>query len=655
MGAPGPAPDLTVVSAKDATFAEAATLVDVIDARRWRCGHCVLELPPDHAHVSLRSPDGAELRCSLVGEKTPMAGGELRLLLVESPDHSAPSPTLFRVASIAARGDWRRLARDQIARSGSRLVWAISQRRLVERRDGAVALAQLLPAQRAFPAHQSRVVLQSIDAPAGRGSSTLKAPFAIMENWLRENGAPCPALRIRIPNAPDQNEFMLARTAVVLVLHQRRRFRDWVRGQKDAGEPVVDPLVFDDIREATKDALERPEAVEADGSIVVHNLLNLVTHSDTAAFDGLSVTRLPDGGGESGMIVDIHFFGAALGDDVGLVGTVADAGDFGVVPADPGGVPYARLFRVESDGLRARKIGDEDILLDEILRLAADGERGVKAGPSPSSADRAMSVQGRREKFLASMNASLAPAGYAGRFDAARLWDIFEPLLVSSFVALAADAAPEARPLLPRLGGYEAYRYDPSLVQAAVRRHELANLIDDERFRDYRGVASSLLHRFVGACRLSGLVAQSADLPAQIAIWRLLAQPTAALRLIKARIALAGSEDLRQIGHVAELLLDEAIVERAAIYCDDLGLEGEAQSLRVYLGRRKKGDWITFDDASRLAVIVEEANVYWRQIEVERAEAVEEAARGAPQPKAEGLLATMKNFFLGGGSKGPRF
>jgi hypothetical protein len=662
MGTPGLRPDLTVVSAKDAAFVHGATLVDVLDADRWRCGHCVLELPQDHTFVSLRSPEGAELRFALVGANAPLHGGDLRLLLVEAGEQTAPGATPYRLASLPARGDWERLARDQIARGGAKLVWAISQRRVVERSDGAAVFVHLWPAQRAYPAYQSRIVLEPIELPRGCAPLTLKAPFAIMETWLRENGAPCPTLRVRVPNTLEQNEFMLGRSAIVLVMRQRRRLRDWNRRQRELGEPAVDPLVFDDIREATGFPLEQPDAVEADGDIVVHNLLNVIARHDATEFDGLSVTRLPDGGGpDSGVILDIHFSGATLGDDMGLVSTAADAGDFGVVPNDPGGASYARLFRFESDGLSPRRIDEDDLLLDEILRRAADEERATRGASLRAGGDRAQSVQGRRERLLASLNATLAMTGYAGRFEAARFWDIFEPMLMSSFVALAADAAPEARAVLPRLGGYDAYRCDPSLVQAAVRR-ELGASIDEAGFRDYRGAATSLLHRFLGACRLSGLVRADADLATQIGIWRVLGEPAIAARLARARISLSGREDIRDIARAADLLVEEAIIERAAIYCDDFDLRNEAQSLRDHLARRRNGEWTRFQDASRLAVLVEEANGYWREIEAERGGSLREArhcprrdmrhdARAALHAKSEGLLATMKSFFRGRGSR----
>lgn len=656
MGAQGLRPELAVICAKDAEFNDAATLVDLIDARRWRCGHCILDLPQDHAYVSLRSPDGAELRFALTGEKTSLLGGEWRLLLTEPPDGPANSPVVFRVAFLSARGDFERLARDQIARSGAKLVWAICQRRHVERRDGAATLVHLWPAHRVFPAHQSRIVIETIDMPVERCSAMLRAPFAIMENWLRENGAPRVTLRIRVPNSLDQSEPMLARTAIFLVMHQRRRLRDWIKGQREAGDPIVDPLTFEDIRRATGHPLEHPEAVESSSPIIVRNLLKLIANPETTEFDGLSIRRRSDGGAaDAGVIAEIDFFGAALGDDVGLVSTSADAGDFGVIPADPGGARYIRLFRVESDGLTPRKVDDDDVLLDEILRLAADEESGAIGTLVHSGAERAASVQGRREKLLASFNSSLAAAGFSGRFQAANLWDIFEPVLLSSFVALVAEAPPEARASLLRLGGYDAYRADPSLVQALIRQHEFTEVMEETTLQEQRGGSKSLVYRFVAACRVPSLVTPGADLHAQIHIWRLLRQASLARQLIEARLALTGSEDNpKKVASMTELLVDEAMVERAAAYCDDLELEPEAGALRAYLGRRRENGWTSLDDATRLAVIVEEANAYWKQIETSQAAFAAEALRAPARGKAGGLLATMRSFFVRGGSKSSR-
>lgn len=195
----GARPELLVSASKDPAFGPEVALVDIIDAARWRCGHCLIELPQDHLYVSLRSADGAELRLALTGDQSEAAGGEWRLLLTLLPDAGSPAPASFRIVSLSARGDFERLAREQIVQSGARLVWAFGQRRAVERRDGAVRFAHLWAARRVFPAFQSRLVLEPVGFNDGVGADARQAPFAIMDHWLRENGAPRVALRLRVP------------------------------------------------------------------------------------------------------------------------------------------------------------------------------------------------------------------------------------------------------------------------------------------------------------------------------------------------------------------------------------------------------------------------------------------------------------------------
>lgn len=650
----GHRPDLVVISAEDAEFRKGATLLDVIDARRWRCGHCIFDLPQDHSYVSLRSPDGARVCFALTGEDSSFSGGEWRLLLTELPDGSPNSPVAFRLASLSARGGLERLTRDQIARSGPKLVWAICQRRYVERRDGAAIIAHLWPTHRAFPEHQSRIEIEAIDAPFERHSNMRRAPFAIMENWLRENGPPCIAFRIQIPNARDQSELILGRTAIFLVMHQRRRFRDWIREQRALGNPIADPLGFEDIRQATGFPLEDPEAVESSGAIIVHNLLDVVANPETSEFDGVAIRRISDGAvADGGAIFDLYFFGATLGDDVGLVSTSADIGDFGVVPSDPGGAPYVRLFRIESDGLQPRKVDDDDVLLDEILRLSATKERLSTRTLTFSSTEHAESVQDRREKFIAVLNSALASVGYDGRLHGAKMWDIFEPALLTSFVAMVEDADPEARAALLGFGGYEAYRTDPSLIQALMRQPDFARAIDETSFHENHGGSQSLVHRFASACRVSGIVAADADIRTQIQSWRIILQPSLARHLTVARITLVGAEEISQkkIEDTVALLLDEAIVERTIIFCDNLELEQEAKALRDYLSRRKGGEWTSLDEADRLSLMVQEANAYWRRIEENQAVAAAQATHPPMPAKPAGLLATMRNFFTRGSGR----
>lgn len=653
--APSLPPEIAVVSGSGPDLAGAA-LADVIDAGRWRAGGCVLDLPERCAHVSLRAPDGAELRVSLATDTPPAGGGEWRLLLTETPDGADGAPAVFRLAALSASGDFERLARDRISRAGQKLVWAMGQRRQIERRDGAAAHMRLWPAQRMFPAHQSRIVIEAAETLHERCADPPLAPFAILEHWLRENEAPCVTLRLRVPSAFSESGSLLGGAAGFLVMNQRRHLRAWLQAQKRMGEPGADPLTLDDIRQAIDCPFEQPDAVESSAPVVARNLLKLIADPKAAELDGLAVRARPDHLPDQGMIVEIDFFAATLGDEVGIACAAALGGDLGVVPFDPGGAPYIRSFRVESDGLTARAIGDNDPLLGEILRLAADEEALAPATLAQTGAERAGSVQARRERLLGFANSSLAAAGYPGRFNAQALWGLFEPFYLSAFVALVAEAVPKARGLLPEFGGYEAFRADPPLILALARQPELAASAPRASLRAQIGAAKSLPHRFAAACGAAGLVAPAADWRAQARAWRLLTQAPLARRLATVRVALSGTEEAARVSRVTDLLMDETLVERAAAHCDKLEHGQEAAAwLRSYLEKRRKGEWTPFEAAERLALSVEDVNAYWREFEAaaERA-ATADAARQLTPPKASGLFATVRSLFTRASSKGSR-
>lgn len=650
--AQGARPDLVVVSSKDPGFSTQTALVDMIDAGRWRAGHCVVALPRDHFHVSLRAPDGSELRLALAGGKGGIVGGEWRLLLVLTPDGAAAESPAFRVASLSAHGDFDRLTRDHIVQSGPRLVWAIGQKRNVLRSDGAARAEQLWPTRRVFPMLQSRIVLESIELPNDSSADVQTAPFAIMDCWLRENGAPRVILRLRVPDSLEESAQLLNRASVVLVMHQRRRLRDWMRDQQEAGDPIVDPLSFDDIRQATGEIAEHPDAVESPDAIVVGNLLKLVTNPTEAEFDGFAVRRLSEANAAGlGAAVDIEFYGAALGDDVGLVSAGAGAGDIGVAPSDPGGAPYARLFRVESDGLAPRRIGDDDALLDEIMRRAADQESIPTGDLTRSLSDRAASLHGRREKFNAPFNAALARAGFTGRLESSGAWEALEPLMASSFAALAGEAGAAGRDVLNRLGGYGAYRADPSLVAAMLHRPEFAEGSSEALVASQRLAASyddgdrPLVYRYASACGAEGIVAPHLELAGQIHSFRLLMTLPNPQRLRETRLSLSGAPDIdRAAASVADTLHDEAAIERAAAYFDESKMADAATALRDYLATRHAGGWTPMGAARSIASLVRRAATDRRQAEVEAATA-EAAPPPAPPPKPKGVFATMRGMF----------
>lgn len=635
-------PELTVVSAQDERFSIAPALVDVIDAVRWRARIVLLDLPSDHRFVRLTAADGVELVLALAPDRDQPQGGDWRLLMTLLPDAGGVDPVTFRLAALAARGDFERLAREQTAAASARLVWAIGQRRIVERGDNALTI-RLAPARRIFPAHQSRLVIEAAAFEAGVAADLREAPFAIMEHWLREGGAPRVVLRLRIPDSIEESAALLGRSCVALAMNQRRRLKSWMLDQRTAGEPTIDPLTFEDLRQATGEPDEHPDAVESTEAVVVANLLALLVDPDEADVDGIAVRRGHERSAPGmGETVEIEFYGAALGDDVGLVCPAAAAGDIGVAPVDPGGAPSARLFRVDGDGLTPRRAADDEGLLDELMRRAADAARAATSAASRAVAERAAGLRSRRDKLIASLNGALARAEIATRFETTGLWDVLEPMAQASFVALVVETPPPARARLQRQGGYGAFRADPALTAALTRGEFAASAQLSQEPNAGRGVPS-LLARYLAACGAEGMAPPELDVTEEARLLRALLQEQELIALREARIALASEPTTRREAmNAARLLADDAIVERARAHFDEYGATDAAETLDAYLNLRRAGRWTPPQEAPTLAALVARAGV---ELDAARLEA-ESLAQAPPAPeKPKGLLAAMRGLF----------
>ncbi len=600
-------PELIVVSALDEHFAISATLVDVIDASRWRARVAVFDAPPDHRFIRILAADGAEMRVALSAERDLPSGGEWRLLMTQLPDAGGVDPVTLRLASLAARGDVERMAREQASTAGARLVWAVGQRRVLERLEGDVLLVRIGPARRMFPAHQSRLVLAATPLTTEAAADTREPPFAIMTHWLHEGGAPRVILNLRIPDSLEESAALLGRCCVVLAMNQRRRLKNWMLDQKAAGEPGVDPLTFEDIRQATGEPGEHPDAVETNDAIIVVNLLALIMDADDTDVDGVALRRAREktapGMGET---VEIEFYGAALGDDVGVVCPTAQPGDLGIAPVDPGGAAFARLFRVEGDGLVPRRPGDDDGLLDELMRRATDAARATTGAAARAVAERAAGLHSRREKLVASLNGALSRAEMTVRFETSGLWDALEPLLQTSFVALASESPAPARARLQQLGGYGAYRVDPALTAALARGGDFA-----QSARPPQGAARmSLLARYLDSCGVAGMAPEDLTAAAQARLMRALMQESDLAALSAARIGLGLEASTRRAAmQAAQILQDGDLVERALSHFIANGEPDSAAALQAYLVRRREAQWTPPQEAPALVALVARAGV----------------------------------------------
>jgi hypothetical protein len=638
-GAPKrPRPDLTIVSAPDASFSGRTAFVDHLDAARWRAGPCVVDAPPGHLHLALLASDGAELRLAL--EKNRSGVGDWRLALTLLPESGGASqPAVQRVLSFSQRGDFERFAREQIALAGNRLAWACAQRRALTRADGEAWTLNLWPARQVFPLARARLAIEPLPLSFEEYEDRREAPFAIMDQWLRESGAPRPILRLRLPDSLDESAHLLSRVCVVLVMQQRRRLRDWAREQKDAGEPVVDPLGVEDIRQAVGEPHEQPDAVWSNESIVVANLLRLLTAPDETPFDGFALRRQAQASapGAPGAVLDLDFFGAALGDDIGLVSGVAEAGDLSAAPRDPGGASAIRLFRVEGDGVVARKLGEEDPLLEEILRRAADQDAAPTGQMVRAVAERAAGLQARRERLAQSFNAALARADYPGRLDGAGAWEALDPVLLAGFTALIREASAAGRSFAARLGGYRAFRFDPSLFAALTRRPEWA---EGAPGPSNAGIDAPLVYRFARACGAEGLIAPELSVAEQARVFDFLMETPEPRILRGARLQLGGDDP--DPAALARALNDASAVEDAAAFFESEGEASSAELLRRYLDDRASGAWTPLARAAPLARLVAAATEARK-----RAESSPPEAAPLPPPAPRGLLAVVRGFFGG--------
>jgi hypothetical protein len=627
-----PFPQLTVISARDDAFAIAPTLVDVIDPARWRARVAFLDLPLDHRHLRITSVDGTRVTLELAQTTDDASGGVWRLVLLLLPESANEGEVGFANASLSLRGDVERLAREQTMAAGARLVWAIGQRRISLRdEDGALRL-RLAPATRVFPAEQSRLAIEALPLDMETAADTRVAPFAIMQHWLAENGAPRAILRLRLADSLEESAGLLGRIAVVLALRQRLRLDIWSQRQKQAGEAAVDPLTFPDIRQAVGDPLEYPDAVGTGDALVVVNLLSLILDPDVGDAAGVAVRRV--GGARNsltGETIEIDFYGAALGDDVGLVCPSAAPGDIAVTPVDPGGAPFARLLRIEGDGLVARRVAEDDPLLDEMLRRASGAARATGAAAARAMSERAAGLRGRRERFVDALNRDLARANVSGRFNASGEWDVLDPLLQTSYAALAVTAP--AEPV--RLGGFAAYTADPALFGALARGGDLARLAGPLNARGDSRPRVSLTERYLAACGSSGLEPADMSVDSQAHMLPALAYRDDGAALQAARVsAPLEASDWRETVLAARTLADADAI-RAAIDDFETGRDADAAAaLRDYLAFRQAGDYLPADHAAVLAALVARAGVVREQA---RARAEFETAN-PPQEKPKGFF-----------------
>ncbi len=644
-------PDLTIISSNSPDFSGETFFVDRLDATRWRAGACLVDVASGHKHLLLLASDGSEAKLSL--EETEGDDlGEWRLALTVLPEGAINEPPVVRKVTCSARSDFQRFARDQFSLAGARLAWACGYRRLLARGEGGTQFLRIWPASQLFPPMRVRLAVEGADYPPDGFEDRREAPFAIMEQWLREGGAPRPLLRIRLFEPLEEIAHVLGRISLALVMHQRRRMRDWTREQQDAGEPVIAPLSIEDIRQATGQLEECPDAVWTHEPIVVYNLLKLATAPEDVPLDGLTIRRSTPNGtinagsaaASIGTTLELDFYGAALGDDITLISLNGEAGEAWTLSRIAGNAPNIRLFRVEAEGVRPRKLAEDDPLAAEILRTASHDENALAASTSRAMLERAAGLQARREKAAHLLNAALARLDDASGFDSFTPWEPLSPLLLLNFLALLREAEPAGRALAARLGGYRSYRLTPSLFAALVLHPRWGGDLAD-------GLGSQahapLTYRFARLCDAENLLPPRASVAEQAHAFSRLLETSDPQRLRAARLTLDNQGNADPLT-VADELADLRALEEAAAFYERQGDAQSAQDFRGYIRARNAGDFVSLTKATALAALLahfRDAKAESARIKTQEPPAPEPEP---PKPKPKGLLAAMRGLFGGG-------
>ena len=590
-------PYLTIVSASDEFFLSTATLLDVIDISRWNSDILVILLPEGHRFLRVTSGDGKTVTIRLVADLALVAETKTQILMALEDKHEGDGDILLELKPIGSNDSLISAIRREITQQSSKLLWALSQSHVYERFEENDWLLWLAPATRVYPSTQARIVIlpQPLDLHAS--ADMRQAPFSIMQHWLNENGAPRAIIQIRLPQTLEDTTQLLRRVYAFIAMRQRQRLNIWNQLQKLNGAPQIDPLNLIDLRTATGRFDECPDTVASDGSISIVNLLRLILDPEKYAGHGIAVRRqaISEGNRKNGEIVEVDFFAATLGDDVGLVCPTAMLGDLLVAPVDPGGPEKLRLLRFSPDGLQPLHAREDDPLAGEIINYVMQ----VSQATSLQS-----QLRKCRERFTALLNKSLTGVLTISPFNLSDAWEGLDPLMQLSYARLLSRIAPMKRQRLFVLGGYLAYTADPALATALATSGKFSE-IETQRSLTGGSVSGSLLQRYLAACDARGMSADNMTLRQQARALLVLKQDEDLLALRQARISLPDEiERLPSLSRVAHKLSDRVLLGRAMKFYQQSDDKKSAAILIDYLAGYDQGLWLSPDRAEVLEKVL---------------------------------------------------
>jgi hypothetical protein len=596
--------------------AAGSTLLDAfrIGGERSAHGRRFVRLPPERDRIVVIVEEEGATQDSV--EVVFTSADQLRgsnflwnLLLVELPVASRDAPVVRCVHAIPSERD--SLVDREIARSGSRLVWAVLQARWDAPKKARVRKTIVSPTEQVWPRREGRLIVnaQSRHASAVPGRDDERVPPAeIMGHARREQRRlDVPTLMLHRMCGGRTGERRLGRDLIVHVMHQRRHLRQR-NGAPGLKNEISEPLTSADIQTALGSPVALPGADKGEDIA----FCGLATAIDSGGARGAEddspflVRHLASGPDPGDKQVEIVFTAAGLGDDVGVVSGGSGAGESMVLPNDPGGSRRARLFRVEMSGLEPRAIEEGDELLEELVKLAT---REPDTAYERTVAAVEAEWKQRQARLVGELRGRVGDAELAADLRTDRIFESpLGPLVAVSYVEqIAGVTDDEVLAALRKLGAWRAYARDPAVLCAIAARPDL--------IRSGELVPATSGHLAARLAALRGtpdLVDADLDLEGQVAALRILFTPWLAEALATAGIKLAGRGDAMaaRAATVAERLCGNDAVQDALRSNRQRGRRQQVEQLEAFLERQRAGRWTPLAEAEALAEIVEEVHQF---------------------------------------------
>ncbi|NPV19290.1 hypothetical protein [Bradyrhizobium aeschynomenes] len=264
-----------------------------------------------------------------------------------------------------------------------------------------------------------------------------------------------------------------------------------------------------------------------------------------------------------------------------------------MTPADPGGNPKIRLFRLQHDRLEPRAIEGSDKIFRDILTRVTSAEIGFR------SQGQSITVEGEPWAEL------LAQVGLPSKTDRVRALQSnpIGVLLLAAWAKMLQGRRPDPQTAMSE---FNEYRQAPAFISALSwhpRLSERAGNLDSALMK----ADADLLRRIALALGEPDVLGIHVTRDNWSEIWRALTEPSLIHQLIDARIRIDHAPaDIRRVRETAGEFHDERRVRLALECCLDREMTEEAEALEAYLDNRDRDAWTPLSTLMGLQRTVQE-------------------------------------------------